>query len=152
VEFAIEPPTTAAARFCLQEYFAELDARFDVGFDPARSISADVDELVEPRGLLVLARLRTEPIGCGALKLHGRDPVEIKRMWVAPRTRGLGVGRRLLDRLEDAAAESGAEAVRLETNRMLREAIALYRSSGYVEVPAFNDEPFAHHWFEKRLR
>jgi ribosomal protein S18 acetylase RimI-like enzyme len=73
-------------------------------------------------------------------------------MWVAPRTRGLGVGRRLLGRLEDAAAESGAEAVRLETNRMLTEAIALYRSSGYVEVPAFNDEPFAHHWFEKRLR
>ena len=151
VEFAIEPPTTAAARFCLQEYFAELDARFDVGFDPARSISADVDELVEPRGLLVLARLRTEPIGCGALKLHGRDPVEIKRMWVAPSARGLGLGRRLLNELERHARARGATVAHLETNRTLHEAIALYRSAGYVEAPPFNDEPYADHWFEKAL-
>jgi len=41
--------------------------------------------------------------------------------------------------------------IRLETNRTLREAISLYRQSGYVEVDAFNAEPYAHHWFEKRL-
>ena len=72
-------------------------------------------------------------------------------MWVADTARGHGLGRRLLVELEACAARSGAPAVRLETNRALVEAIALYRSAGYREVAAFNDEPFAHHWFEKPL-
>jgi ribosomal protein S18 acetylase RimI-like enzyme len=72
-------------------------------------------------------------------------------MWVAEPARGLGIGRRLLAELEARAAERGSRVVRMETNRALTEAIALYRSAGYVEVPPFNDEPFAHHWFEKSL-
>ena len=68
----VEDPASAAARFCIESYFAELDARFDAGFDPSQSISADVEELTEPAGLLLVARLRGEPVGCGALKLHGR--------------------------------------------------------------------------------
>jgi DNA-binding MarR family transcriptional regulator/GNAT superfamily N-acetyltransferase len=151
VDVDVEDPASTAARFCLDSYFAELDSRFDAGFDPSRSISAEVDELTEPAGLLLVARLRGEPIGCGALKLHGRAPAEIKRMWVAPTARGLGVGRRILSELEDRARERGATHVRLETNRTLKEAGGLYRSAGYVEVEAFNDEPYAHHWFEKRL-
>lgn len=151
IEFRIEPPTTVAALFCLRSYFAELDARFDVGFDPGRGISADAHELVEPHGLFLLARLRGEPVGCGALKLHGTEPAEIKRMWIAPEARGLGLGRRLLAELEGHARERGATVAHLETNRSLTEAIALYRTAGYREVPPFNDEPYAHHWFEKRL-
>jgi DNA-binding MarR family transcriptional regulator/GNAT superfamily N-acetyltransferase len=151
VEVAVEPPTTDAARFCLGSYFAELDARFDTGFDPGQSISASDAELTEPAGLLLVAWLHGEPVGCGALKLHRRAPAEIKRMWVAPQARGLGVGRRLLSELEAHAAARGARRVRLETNGSLREATSLYRSAGYAEVEAFNDEPYAHHWFEKRL-
>jgi DNA-binding MarR family transcriptional regulator/GNAT superfamily N-acetyltransferase len=151
VEVDVEDPASTAARFCIESYFAELDARFDAGFDPSQSISADVEELTEPAGLLLVARLRGEPVGCGALKLHGRDPAEIKRMWVAPTARGLGVGRRILGELETRARRRGVGLVRLETNRTLREAGGLYRSAGYVEVEAFNDEPYAHHWFEKRL-
>ena len=151
VEIGIDAPTSAAARYCLGSYLAELETRFDTGFDPDRSISADADELTEPRGLLLIARLREEPIGCGALKLHGRDPVEIKRMWIAPTARGLGVGRRLLDELERHARRHGAAVARLETNRALTEAIGLYRSAGYTEIAPFNDEPYAHHWFEKSL-
>jgi DNA-binding MarR family transcriptional regulator/GNAT superfamily N-acetyltransferase len=151
VEVAPEDPASAIAQRCLAAYFAELDARFDAGFDPARSISADAAELTPPAGLLLVARLRSEPVGCGALKLHGRAPAEIKRMWVAPDARGLGVGRRILSELEAHARRGGADVVRLETNRSLREATGLYRSSGYAEVAAFNDEPYAHHWFEKRL-
>jgi DNA-binding MarR family transcriptional regulator/ribosomal protein S18 acetylase RimI-like enzyme len=147
----VEDPASAAAQFCISSYFAELDARFDGGFDPSRSISADVAELTEPAGLLLVARLRGEAIGCGALKLHGAEPAEIKRMWVAPAARGLGVARRLLGELERHARERGAGAVRLETNRSLREATGLYRSAGYAEVAPFNAEPYAHHWFEKRL-
>jgi ribosomal protein S18 acetylase RimI-like enzyme len=71
-------------------------------------------------------------------------------MWVAPGARGLGVSRRLLAALEEHAARS-SPLVRLETNAALEEAIRLYRSTGYVEVPPFNDEAYADHWFEKRL-
>jgi ribosomal protein S18 acetylase RimI-like enzyme len=72
-------------------------------------------------------------------------------MWVAPSARGLGVGRLLLAELESEASRHGTRTIRLETNGSLSEAISLYRSSGYREVEAFNDEPYAHHWFEKRL-
>jgi DNA-binding MarR family transcriptional regulator/GNAT superfamily N-acetyltransferase len=151
VNVDVEEPASAAARFCIESYFAELDTRFDAGFDPGRSISADVDELTEPAGLLLVARLRGEPIGCGALKLHGREPAEVKRMWVAPSARGLGVGRRILSELEERARRRAVGLLRLETNETLKEAGGLYRSAGYVEVEAFNDEPYAHHWYEKRL-
>jgi DNA-binding MarR family transcriptional regulator/GNAT superfamily N-acetyltransferase len=151
VRVDVVDPERPEAQFCLRAYFAELARRFDAGFDPGRSISADAAELRLPAGAFLLATLRGEPVGCGALKLHGRDPAELKRMWVADEARGLGLGRRLLRELERVAAANGATIVRLETNRSLREAIRLYRSSGYDEVAAFNDEPYAHHWFEKRL-
>jgi DNA-binding MarR family transcriptional regulator/GNAT superfamily N-acetyltransferase len=151
VDISPTDPADPGARYCMGEYFAELDRRFDAGFDPATSISAGDDELRTPIGLLLVATLRTEPIGCGALKFHDGAPTELKRMWVAPSARGLGVGRRLLSELEREAARHASRIVRLETNESLTEAIALYRSSGYVEVPPFNDEPYAHHWFEKRL-
>lgn len=151
VRFAIEDPATPDALWCIAQYFAELGDRFEDGFDPARSIPADTEELRPPHGALILARLRDRPIGCGALKFHSGAPAELKRMWVAAEARGLGVGRRLLEELERLARVGGAAVVRLETNRTLTEAIALYRSSGYREVEPFNDEPYAHHWFEKRL-
>jgi DNA-binding MarR family transcriptional regulator/GNAT superfamily N-acetyltransferase len=151
VDVAVEDPRSPAARFCLESYFAELHSRFDTGFDPTRSISASADELTEPAGLLLVARLRGQPVGCGALKLHGAEPAEVKRMWVARDVRGLGVGRRILQELEAHAASRGVAVLRLETNETLREAASLYRSAGYVEVEPFNDEPYAHHWFEKRL-
>jgi DNA-binding MarR family transcriptional regulator/GNAT superfamily N-acetyltransferase len=151
VAVGVEDPTSPAARFCMESYFAELDRRFDAGFDPGLSISANAHELTEPEGLLLVAWLRGDPIGCGALKFHDGTPAEIKRMWVAPAARGLGVGRRILRELEDHARRRGVGVLRLETNRALREAGRLYRSAGFAEVEAFNDEPYAHHWFEKRL-
>lgn len=151
LQFEVADPRSPDAQHCLDAYFEELDGRFDVGFDPARSISADADELTEPDGLLLLARLRDEPVGCGALKLHDDQPAEIKRMWVEPSARGLGLGRRILAELEACARQRNVSTVRLETNRHLTEAIHLYRSAGYVEVDPFNDEAYAHHWFEKQL-
>ena len=123
VAVAIEDPTSTAARFCIESYFAELDSRFDAGFDPSRSISADAEELSEPAGLLLVARLRGEPIGCGALKLHGRragrDQAHVGR--AEPRA-GSASGRRILAELEDHARRRGVGVVRLETNRALSEA------------------------------
>ena len=151
VQVAECDPRHPDARSCLRAYFGELSHRFDGGFDPGRSISADDHELTPPAGLLLVATAHGEPVGCGALKFHGDAPAEIKRMWVAPTARGLGLGRRLLDDLEAHAAARGVRALRLETNRALGEAIGLYRSAGYREVAAFNEEPYAHHWFEKTL-
>jgi DNA-binding MarR family transcriptional regulator len=151
VEVEVVDPTEPAAEHCLREYFAELGRRFDAGFDPTLSISAEHDELRPPAGLFLVATLRREPVGCGALKFHDGEPAELKRMWVAGSVRGLGIGRRLLGELERRAVAAGARIVRLETNNALDEAIALYRSSGYREVEAFNTEPYAHHWFEKQL-
>ena len=149
----IEPvdPLHPHAQYCLGRYFAELNLRFEAGFDPSISISADADELRSPAGLFVVATLRSEPIGCGALKFHTNEPTELKRMWVDPSARGLGIGRRLLSELEAEAQLRGSRMVRLETNKSLTEAIALYRSSGYLEVQPFNDEAYADHWFQKRL-
>jgi DNA-binding MarR family transcriptional regulator/GNAT superfamily N-acetyltransferase len=151
VEISELDPGHRRARRCLQRYFTELDDRFAAGFDPERSISAGLEELRRPAGAFLVAMLHGEPVGCGALKFHGRRPTELKRMWVDPAARGLGVGRRLLAALEATTRASGSRVVHLETNRSLVEAIALYRSSGYREVSPFNDEPYADHWFEKRL-
>jgi DNA-binding MarR family transcriptional regulator/GNAT superfamily N-acetyltransferase len=151
VEVASIDPAHPHAQRCLQAYFSELDRRFETGFDPALSIAADNEDLRPPTGLLLVASLRADPIGCGALRFHGKEPAEIKRMWVAESARGLGIGRRLLSELEEHAADRGAGAVRLETNQTLTEAISLYRSAGYIEVDSFNDEPYAHHWFEKQI-
>jgi DNA-binding MarR family transcriptional regulator/ribosomal protein S18 acetylase RimI-like enzyme len=151
VRIGVTDPTSPDARWCFEQYFAELGERFEAGFDPALSISAHAQELTPPTGLLLVARLREEPVGCGALKLHANAPGEIKRMWVAKRARGLGLGRHLLQELERSAREMGVTVLHLETNHTLSEAIQLYRESGYHEVEAFNDEPYAHHWFEKRL-
>jgi DNA-binding MarR family transcriptional regulator/GNAT superfamily N-acetyltransferase len=151
VTFAVTDPASPEARACMAAYFAELGERFDGGFDPGASLPATDADLAQPSGLLLLARLHGEPVGCGALKFHGTEPAELKRMWVANRARGLGLGRRLLAELEDQARRHGATVVRLETNQALTEAITLYRSAGYAEVSAFSDEQYAHHWFEKQL-
>ena len=151
VRFDVEEPDSADARWCLDQYFSELNTRFESGFEPLLSISADVEELTPPAGVLIVARMHALPVGCGALKFHPGAPAELKRMWIVPEARGLGLGRRLLQELEEIARNEGAEVLRLETNRALSEAVALYRSCGFREVAAFNDEPYAHHWFEKRI-
>jgi GNAT superfamily N-acetyltransferase len=152
VDFDIEDPRHIDAEWCFEHYFAELDARFERGFNPAQSISAEAHELVPPNGLLLVARLRGKPVGCGALKFHGKQFAEVKRMWIAKRMRGLGIARRLLGALEEYAAEAGVRQLRLETNQALHEAIALYKSNGYSEVKAFNTERYAHHWFQKSVK
>lgn len=151
VEVNPEAPTSADGRWCLDEYFRDLAERFETGFDPARSNPARDDEITPPAGFFVVARLDGSPVGCGALKRKDRTTGEIKRMWTAPSARGRGVARKVLQTLETIAREFGLTTLHLETNRTLTEAQALYRKAGYREVDAFNDEPYAHHWFEKNL-
>ena len=139
------------ARRCVAAYVAELNRRSERGFDPARGVSAEPREMTPPQGLFLVAYRGGDAVGCGGVKHHPGGPSEIKRMWVAENARGLGVARRLLAALERDAVGSGASVARIETSATLFEAIALYRSVGYVEVAPFNAEPFADHWFEKQL-
>jgi DNA-binding MarR family transcriptional regulator/GNAT superfamily N-acetyltransferase len=153
-EVTIEPadPTGVEAQTCFGAYFQELQARFDGGFDPAQSVSATPDELIPPAGVLLLAHLDGRAVGCGALKIGSRGVGEIKRMWVDPSTRGLGIAQRLLDAIEAQAVAFDLRTLRLDTNRSLVEARALYLRNGYREIPTYNDNPYAHHWFEKKRR
>ena len=151
VEIAAEAPVSADARRCLEAYFRELDARFEDGFDAAQDPSARIEDMAPPSGLFVIARFEGEPVGCGGFKRIDKATGEIKRVWTAPSARGLGVARRIVRTLEAAACEAGLKTLRLDTNRALTEAHALYRSEGYREIDRFNDNPYADHWFAKRL-
>jgi GNAT superfamily N-acetyltransferase len=144
-------PASVVARWCVAQYFEELDRRFERGFDPGRSIPADDAEMVPPHGAFLVASVEGEAVGCGAVKAIEPGVGSLKRMWIAESARGLGLGRRMLVALEDEARSLGLATLRLETNRALTEAIGLYRRAGYVEVPAFNTDPYANHWFEKRI-
>jgi DNA-binding MarR family transcriptional regulator/GNAT superfamily N-acetyltransferase len=151
VEITQVDPEHPDARYCLAEYVAELNRRSERGFDPSVGATALPHEVRPPAGQFFVLYLHGEPIGCGAVKHHPGEPTEIKRMWIAPRARGLGLGRRLLEHLETCARESGARIAHIETSSVLSEALALYRSAGWKEVRAFNEEPFADHWLEKAL-
>lgn len=152
VRIEVTDPRSPDARYCVRSYFEDLAQRFEGGFDPAKSISASDEDMTPPNGLLLVATRRGTAIGCGALKLHPETAIaELKRMWTSPAVRGLGLGRRILDRLVEEAAAHGMRTVRLETNGSLTEARHLYETAGFVEVEAFNDEPYAHHWFQRSL-
>jgi DNA-binding MarR family transcriptional regulator/GNAT superfamily N-acetyltransferase len=151
VEVAAEAPDSADARRCLDAYFGELAMRFESGYDAGTDDSARADEMTPPSGLFVVARLEGDAVGCGGLKRWDKRTGEIKRVWTAPSARGIGVARRVLRTLETAARDMGLRALRLGTNRALTEAHALYRKEGFREIVRFNDNPYEHYWFEKRL-
>ena len=151
VTIAPEAAASTDAQYCLDEYYRELHDRFDAGFDPHLSLLPSLDEFAPPRGTFLLVWVNGQPVGCGGLKPISREAAYLKRMWIARAARGLGLARRLLSALEDEARAMGYSIVRLETNKALVEAQQLYRSAGYAEVAPFNDERYAHHWFEKRL-
>ena len=149
LSFEIVDPVSAEASVAMDSYFAELLARFDDGFDIDGALVADAPKFRPPNGRFVVARLDGSVVGSGALHVLEPGVVEVKRMWVASTMRGRGVGGRLLEHLERSAVEMGAERIRLDTNRVLVEAISMYRARGYHDIEAYNDNPDAHHWFEK---
>ncbi|HXI87116.1 MAG TPA: GNAT family N-acetyltransferase [Parvularculaceae bacterium] len=148
---APEKFNSAAAQYCLREYYRELAARFETGFDPAMSIPVDPADFRLPNGAFLVLRVAGRPAGCGAFKRLDAEAVYLKRMWIADGMRGLGLGQRMLAALEESARAHGYRIAKLETNKTLAEAQALYRRAGYRETAPFNSEPYAHHWFEKQL-
>jgi DNA-binding MarR family transcriptional regulator len=151
VVVAREPADSADAVWCLEQYFAELARRFEEGFDPGNGGAASAAAMNPPHGWFFVARLDGRPVGCGGLVRLSPADGEIKRVWTAPEARGLGVARRIVAAIEATAREAGLTTFKLDTNRALKEAHALYRKLGYVETARYNDNPYADHWFEKRV-
>lgn len=149
VTFEPVNPSSPVARDVVGRYFAEIGRRF--GFDPADEPDKDAKLLVPPTGVFVVAVSDGEPVACGGLQTIARGVGELKRMWVHDDWRGAGLGTRLLRHLEDQSRALGHTVVRLDTNKALTEAIAMYERAGYQQIDRYNDNPWATHFFEKRL-
>ncbi|MEK1886795.1 MAG: helix-turn-helix domain-containing GNAT family N-acetyltransferase [Phyllobacterium sp.] len=144
-------PRHQDARYCLSEYYAELARRFEKGFDVSLSRDPDARDMIRPRGIFLVAMSDGLPIGCVGLKGNGGEVAEIKRLWVAPSARGLGLAKRLMTAVELAARELSIKVLQLDTNSALPEAQQLYRRTGWNEIDRFNDDPYPDTFFEKRL-
>ncbi|GLH81821.1 PadR family transcriptional regulator [Bradyrhizobium sp. SSBR45G] len=144
-------PRAEPSRHCLGEYYAELSRRFERGFDVTLSRDPDAADMISPRGAFFVALSDGLPLGCVGLKGNGGAVAEIKRLWVAPSARGLGLGRRLMQAAEDAARALSITTLRLDTNSALGEAMQLYRKTGWTEIARFNDDPYPDLFFEKQL-
>jgi DNA-binding MarR family transcriptional regulator/GNAT superfamily N-acetyltransferase len=137
------------ARACLDAYAADIDARFPEGFDKSDLVRPE--EVSGDAGAFFVAYEEGRPVGCGALRRLEPGVGEIRHVWVHPAARRLGLARRILTALEQAASARELTVVRLDTHATLTEAQAMYRASGYTEIPAYVDHVYAAHWFEKRL-
>jgi DNA-binding MarR family transcriptional regulator/predicted GNAT family N-acyltransferase len=151
IEIAEVEPAGKEARYCLGEYYGELSRSFKGGFEVSRSRDPDVTDMISPRGAFFVAMLDGQPLGCVGLSGKGTEFAEIKRLWVAPSARGLGLGRRLMDTAERAARNLSIRILRLDTNSALAEAGRLYRSTGWTEIDRFNNDPYPDMFFEKQL-
>jgi GNAT superfamily N-acetyltransferase len=145
------PAGGEAAALLMAEYMAEIERRLGAPFDHAQYPGATPEELEPPRGLLLIAFDGDDPVACGAVRVIRPGVAEIKRMYVAPRARGRGLGRNLLRELERAAVELGCRTTRLDTMAAMAEAGALYRSAGYEPIADYNGNPLAAVWMERAL-
>jgi GNAT superfamily N-acetyltransferase len=108
------------------------DHGIEFEFKSESELFLDLDGLLEPRARLYLAEVNAEPVGIGGLRQLAAHEAEIKRMYVRPSSRGLGVGGAILQRLIDDARALGYRTLRLDSARFMHEAHALYRRFGFV--------------------
>ncbi|WP_268236087.1 GNAT family N-acetyltransferase [Isoptericola cucumis] len=127
-------------------YLSRLLRRLDAG-----DLAAGADRLRPPSGAFVVATCDGAPVACGGVQALDDGAGEIKRMWVHPAWRGAGLGSRLLRHIEGVCRDLGHDVVRLDTNGSLTEALAMYERAGYRHVGRYNDNPYAEHFFAKRL-
>lgn len=149
VELVVTPPDGAEAQACLANYVGELEGRFETEFDAEKSRPSGAEK--QPPLIFLIARMEGRAVGCGALYDLDTATGEIKRMWVAPDARGLGIASGLLARIEAEARSAGKKRLVLDTNRTLSEAMALYQKSGFRRIDRYNDNPYADFWYEKAL-
>ena len=140
----------ASGRQLLGAFIAEIAALYP-GWTPATGPSADPTDFAPPRGRFIVVYTGAEPVACGGLKALESSVAEIKRLYVRPDVRGRALGRRLLDELERLARAQGYTTVRLDTGARQPDAVRLFETAGYREIPDYNGNPFASRWFEKSL-
>ncbi|MAS43216.1 MAG: PadR family transcriptional regulator [Rhodobacteraceae bacterium] len=164
IALRVADPESPEAQACMAAYYAELDRRFASGFDVDSSGDPEAASMRAPRGAFLLAEFDGAAIGCAGLagpetapsaggegeRKAGRTG-EVKRVWIAPQARGLGLSRRLMSATEDVARGLGMTRLRLDTNGALTEAAALYRRMGWREIERYNDNPYAELFFDKPL-
>ncbi|MFY0596699.1 MAG: MarR family transcriptional regulator [Cognatishimia sp.] len=149
VKVTLMDPRAAQSITCLESYYAELEARFERGFDVSLSRDPEATNMMTPLGAFYVAMSDGVPLGCCGLKGVGTEVAEIKRLWVSPAARGMGLAQRLLTECEVAARELGITTLRLDTNSALPEAEQLYRKTGWTQIERFNDDPYPDLFFEK---
>jgi putative acetyltransferase len=145
-------PTLSQAAVLFAEYAASLDGGAHMslhhqGFE--RELATLPGRYARPSGLILLAMADAHPAGCIALREITPMPgeagrvCEMKRMYVNPAYRGLGLGRRLAERLIAEARTIGYAQMKLDTEPDFDAAVGLYRSLGFNEIPRYNDDPVA---------
>ncbi len=151
-----EPVGSPDASLLRRDYYAEVAGRYWGRPATAREIEDGLtgdgaDRLTPPTGQFVVGRFGGRAAGCVGLLLVDADVAELTRVFVRPGHRGTGGGGLLLAAAESAARGFGVRTVRLDTRHDLVEARGLYAKHGYREVPAFNQDRYAEHWFAKEL-
>ena len=141
----------------LTEYFDSRAAGFPAQQGNYRTVFPQPEDFRPPRGVfLIVAGDDGRELGCGGIRLlapvipHGLR-FELKHLYLRPAARGRGLGRALLAELESRARCFGAVELVLDTNASLEAAGGLYRSSGYSDIPPYNDNPNATNWYRKVL-
>jgi GNAT superfamily N-acetyltransferase len=150
VEIRPEPPDGAVGERLLAAYAAAIQERYPE-WSPAQRPTAEPGEISPPGGGFLVAYADGEAVGCGAFKRLDDEACEIKRVYVTPDARGLGLARTILAALEDAAREAGYTVARLDTGARLGGAVELFRSAGYEDIEDYNGNPMADFWLERRL-
>jgi ribosomal protein S18 acetylase RimI-like enzyme len=144
-------PTAPEAQLCLRAYY-------DLLLEKIPALTADMltlplpdpEAYCAPKGAFLLAMQGTTPLGCVSLRPLDPQTAEVKRLWVAPQARGMGLARRLMTALESRARDLGYTGLKLDSNSNLPEAIGLYRRDGWTDCPAYTGFP-ADIWLAKTL-
>ena len=151
IEIVETDPTAPEALYCLSAYLTELKRRLGFRFEMTEALAHGAEAMRPPRGSFLVALSDGLPVGCAGLMAYDGSWAEVKRVWVAPTARGLGLARDLMDEIETAARRRAVPVLRLDTNSGLPEALALYRRLGWSEIPRYNDSDEPDAFFEKRL-
>jgi GNAT superfamily N-acetyltransferase len=150
LKLATEPADSETSNALQTAFFADIATRYP-GWNPGNSQSVEPAELAPPTGIWLVAYLNNTAIGCGGLQALDPHTAEIRRIFIATSVRGQGIGRALLAELEGHARRLGYQRLRLTTGDQQPEALDLFRSTGYAEIPPFTDGQFTSNWMEKTL-
>lgn len=150
IEITLESPAAPVSLTLQDAFFVDIAARYP-DWHPGSSQSVSVEELSRPRGAWLVVYLDGRPVGCGGVQAVEEEVCEVRRLFLDRSARGLGIGRVLLRSLEEQARHLGYGRIRLTTGDAQPEALALFVSSGYMEIPPFTDGAFTRYWMEKEL-